>query len=149
MGYLGLLKRGGSKRVQGIPRWPARQPALMHSKRTESQPLVHRPIAGEFASLHRGHWASSLRASSSDHSTSFSARPNYRPFGHAFDWLTLTSASFQHQRRTWHISFLTLQSRFLRRQQCTEMEDDHGGKGGGLTATSDDKSFIASDFAWP
>jgi|ERR1700722_11627104 hypothetical protein len=37
-GLFCLRKRGGSKRVQGIPRWPARQHALMHSKRTESQP---------------------------------------------------------------------------------------------------------------
>jgi len=109
----------------------------MHSKRTESQPWFIAQLRANLQAFTEAIGPQACEPSSSDHSTSLSVRPNYRPFGHAFDWLTLTSASFQHQSGKHGASaFLTPQSRFLRRQQCTEVEDDHSGKGGGLTATS-------------
>jgi len=80
-----------TRRVKKSARHPslASTPTRAYAQQTHRiAALLHRPIASEFASLHRGHWASNLRASSSDHSTSLSVRPNYRPFGHAFDWLT-------------------------------------------------------------
>jgi hypothetical protein len=61
----GLFGACSTRRVKKSARHPSlvSTPTRAYAQQTHRiAALVHRPIASEFASLHRGHWASSLRA---------------------------------------------------------------------------------------